>query len=142
MALITDVADAVVAELNATAFSQPVEAKRAYLPQFDLAEMKDLHVTVVPKGVTILPGSRSQNQHDLAIDVAVQKKLEKADNTEIDALMGLVDEIADRFRLKRLDSYPNAVWLKTEQQPIYSQEHLDQMRQFTSVLTFTFRMVR
>ena len=74
--------------------------------------MKDLHVTVVPKGVTILPGSRSQNQHDVAIDVAVQKKLDKADNTEIDALMGLVDEIADRFRLKRLDSYPGAVWLE------------------------------
>ena len=50
MALVTDVADAVVAELNATAFSQPLEAKRSYLPQFDLAEMKDLHVTVVPKG--------------------------------------------------------------------------------------------
>ena len=142
MALITDVADAVVAELNATAFSQPVEAKRSYLPQFDLAEMKDLHVTVVPKGVTILPGSRSQNVYEAAIDVAVQKKLDKADNTEIDVLMGLVDEIADRFRLKRLDSYPGAVWTKTEQQPIYSQEHLDQMRQFTSVLTFTFRMVR
>lgn len=142
MAVITDVADAVVAELNAASFSQTVEAVRGYVPQFDLAEMKDLHVTVVPKGVSILPGSRSQNQHDLAIDVAVQKKLDKADNTEIDALMGLVDEIADRFRLRRLDSYPNAVWLKTEQQPIYSQEHLDQMRQFTSVLTFTFRVVR
>ena len=141
MAMITDVAGAVVAELNAGSFSQPFEAKRCYLPKYDLAEMKDLHVTVVPKGVTILPGSRSQNQHDVAIDVAVQKKLEKTDNTEIDALMGLVDEIAGRFRLKRLDSYPNAVWLKTEQQPIYSQEHLDQMRQFTSVLTFTFRVV-
>ena len=142
MAVITDVADAVVAELNATSFSQTLEAKRSYVPQFDLAEMKDLHVTVVPKGVTILPGSRSKNQHDLAIDVAIQKKLDKADNAEIDVLMGLVDEIADRFRLKRLDSYPGAVWLKTEQQPIYSQEHLDQMRQFTSVLTFTFRVVR
>jgi len=142
MALVTDVADAVVAELNATTFSQPFEAKRAYLPQFDLAEMKDLHVTVVPKAVTIQPGSRSQNQHEVAIDVAVQKKLDQADNTEIDALMGLVDEIADRFRLKRLDSYPNAVWMKTEQEPIYSQEHLDQMRQFTSVLTFTFRLLR
>jgi hypothetical protein len=142
MSMLVQIADAVVAELNAVTFSQPLEAKRAYLPQFDLPEMKDLHVTVVPKGVTILPGSRSQNQHEVAIDVAVQKKLEEANNTEIDALMGLVDEIAGRFRLKRLDSYPDAVWLKTEQQPIYSQEHLDQMRQFTSVLTFTFRVIR
>ena len=47
MPVITDVADAVVAELNAQTFSLPFEAKRSYQPQFDLAEMKDLHVTVV-----------------------------------------------------------------------------------------------
>ena len=85
---------------------------------------------------------RSHNQHDYAIDVAVQKKLDIADNAEIDPLMTLVDEIADFFRLKRLESYPNAIWLKTENEPVFSQEHLDQMRQFTGLLTFTFRVLR
>lgn len=142
MAVIAQIADAVVAELNATTFSQPFEAKRAYLPRFDLAEMKDLHVTVVPKAVQILPGTRVHNQHDYQIDVAVQKKLTTADNDEIDGLMGLVDEIADRFRLKRLGSLPAAAWVKTENEPVYAQEHLDQLRQFTSVVTFTFRVMR
>ncbi len=58
MAVIAEIADAVVAELNATAFSQSLVATRSYLPRFDLAEMKELRVTVVPKGVTILPGAR------------------------------------------------------------------------------------
>lgn len=142
MAVIADIADAVVAELNAGGFSQPLIATRCYLPKFDLAEMKDLHVTVVPKGVAVTSGSRNHNQHDYQIDVAVQKKLTVADNGEIDALMGLVDEIADHFRLKRLDSLQAPAWVKTQHEPIYAQEHLDQMRQFTSVMTLTFRMMR
>ena len=106
---------------------------------WSLQEMKDLHVTVVPKAVTIGAGNRTQNQHDYDIDGAVQKKLSQADNEEIDTLMTLVDEIADHFRFKRLDS---AVWTKTENNPVFIQDHLDQLRQFTSVLTLTFRVFR
>ena len=142
MAVIIDIADAVVAELSAGTFSQPFEAKRHYLPLFNLPEMKDLHVSVVPKGVAITSLSRGANQHDVQIDVAVQKKLDAEANTEIDTLMGLVEEIADFFRLRRLASYPNAVWTKTENLPVYAQEHLAEMRQFTSVLTMTFRVAR
>lgn len=142
MAVITDIADAVAAEINAGSFSQPLTAVREYLPVFELADMQSLRVTVVPKSVTTLPGGRAHNQHDFAIDVAVQKKLDTADNSEIDELMTLVDELADHLRFKRLTDYPNAVWLKTENQPVYAQEHLQELRQFTSILTFTFRVMR
>ena len=142
MAVITDIADAVAAEINAGSFSQPVSALRAYLPEFELAEMQNLQVTVVPKSVTTLPGGRAHNQHDYAIDVAVQQKLQTTDDAEIDDLLTLVDEIADHFRFKRLGSYSGAVWLKTSNEPVYAQEHLHEMRQFTSILTFTFRVMR
>ena len=139
MSVIIDIADAVVAELNATQFSQPFEAKRSYLPRFDLPEMKDVHVTVVPKGVTVLPGTRVHNQHDYEIDVAVQKKVADA---AIDPLMRLVEEIADHFRSKRLAAMSNVAWAGTAHSPIYAPEHLEQMGQFTSVLTLTFRTMR
>ncbi len=142
MAVIADIAEAVVVQLNAGSFSEKFEAERAYLPVFELADLKNVRVTVVPKSLSIVPGGRAHNQHDYAIDVAVQKKLDVADNAEIDPLLTLVDEIADFFRLKRLDSYPGAVWLKTENEPVFSQEHLDQFRQFTGLLTFTFRVMR
>jgi hypothetical protein len=142
VAVITDIADAVAAEINAGSFSQSVSATREYLPAFELADMQQLRVTVVPKSLTTLPGGRAHNQHDFAIDVAVQKKLDTADNSEIDDLMTLVDELADHLRFKRLTDYPNAVWLKTENQPVYAQEHLQELRQFTSILTFTFRVMR
>lgn len=142
MALITAIADAVVAELNEGEFSQAFTAARHYLPQFELPEMKTLHVTVVPSGLAVASLGRGSNQHDVQIDVAVQKKLTTEGTTEVDPLMQLVEEIADFFRLRRLKSVPGAVWVKTENAPIYSQEHLAEMRQFTSVLTFTFRVAR
>lgn len=142
MAVIADIAGAVAAEINAGSFSLPVDATREYLPHFDLEDMQTLRVTVVPKSVTTQPGDRSRNQHDYAIDVAVQKKLDTADNAEIDALMTLTEEIGDHLRFRRLSGFPEAMWIKTENEPIYSQEHMQEMRQFTSVLTLTFRVMR
>ena len=142
MALITDIADAVVAELNAGTFSRPFAAARFYRPVFDLAEMQALHVSVVPKGLAIERLDRSRNQHDLQMDIAVQQKLGSADNAEIDALVALVEEVADFFRLRRLAACPAAVWVRTDNVPIYAPEHLEELRQFTSVLTLTFRVAR
>lgn len=142
MAVITDLADAIVAELGAASFSQPVSAVRHYLPQFELPEMKMLHVTVVPKGVTLGTSDRARGQGDYSVDVAVQKKLTNDTNADADPLLTLVEEIADHFRARRLASYPNAVWLKTEQTVLYAPEHIDDLRQFTSVLTLTYRVVR
>ena len=140
MSTIADIADAVVTELNGHSFSQPFTAARAYLPVFDLKEMKDLHVTVVPKGLELSTAGRGLAQSDVQIDVAVQKKLASADNAEIDALMGLVQEIAEFIRAT--GRFGDAVWVKTENLPIYSPEHLGELRQFTSVLTLTLKVMQ
>lgn len=141
MPVITDVADAVVSELNETEFSQPFTAQRHYLPRFELQDLKTLHVSVVPSGLTVETAGRSQAQRDVAIDVAVQKKLAHEQNADLDPLLALTEEIAEHFRGKRLAGYPDAIWVKTEHKPIYAAEHLDQLRQFTSVMTLTFRVI-
>lgn len=51
MATIIEIADAVVAELNGASFSQPVTAARHYQPTFDLQDMTELHVSVVPRSL-------------------------------------------------------------------------------------------
>lgn len=142
MAVITDLADAVVAELGAGTFSQPVVAVRHYLPQYDLSEMQSLHVTVVPKTVQLAGGDRSRSQGDYGIDVAVQQKFDTGDNAELDALTNLTEELMDHFRGRRLASYPNAAWLKTDQRVLYAPEHIAELRQFTSVFTLTYRVLR
>jgi len=142
MATITEIAEAVKDELNGHGFSQEFEAVRLYQPLFELPEMKTLHVTVAPHGVEMQVSSRSLVQHDCGVDVAVQKKFDTAEAVELDPLMALVEEIADFFRLRRLEAAPDAVWVKTENSPVYSQEHMEQFRQFTSVVTLTFRVLR
>ena len=139
MAMIADIAGAVVTALNGHTFSQPFTAARAYLPVFDLKDMKDLHVTVVPRGVEMTTAGRGLAASDIQIDVAVQKKLSGADNAEIDALMGLVQEIAEFIR--STGRFGDASWVRTENVPIYSPEHLGELRQFTSVLTLTLKVM-
>ena len=145
MSLITSIADAVVTDLNGAAagtFAQTFTAARHYRPQFDLAELKTLRVSVVPKGIAITGLMRSANQHDVSVDVAVQKKVNPADSAELDGLMTLVEQIADYLRLRRLTALPTALWTKTDNVPVYAPDHLEQKQVFTSVLTFTFRVVR
>ncbi|MGC1272624.1 MAG: hypothetical protein WBC44_02865 [Planctomycetaceae bacterium] len=140
MPLITQVAEAVLAELDATTFSQSFTAQRAYLPRAELAALRSLCVTVVPSHVTIATVARGQTQQDVAVDVAVQRKLTSEENGTLDSLLALAEEIAAHFTGKRLDSFPAAAWVKTEFKPIYAPEHIEQLRTFTSVLTLTFRV--
>jgi len=139
MAMIIDIAESVVAELNATSFSQPVSAVRHYAPQYDVAEMTTLHVTVVPKGLTSQMLDRNRDTFEYLVDLAVQQKVDQA-NPPLDALMTLVEEIANHFRARALASFPNARCTEVKNEPVYSPEHLTELGQFTSVLTLKFRV--
>ena len=141
MSRIADIADAVVAELNAGSFSETLGVERAYQPTFDLKDMKDLHVTVVPKSVTTAPASRADDQIDFAIDIGIQKKLGSDAKAEADALMALVSEIAAFLNRRPLTAMPDVVWVSAVNEPIFSPDHFEQLRQFTSVLTVTYRAV-
>lgn len=142
MPIITSIADAVVASINAASLSQPVNAERHYQPIFELSELKTLKVSVVPRGLALASAGRALEMSEHLIDVGVQQKLEAVDAAHIDPLIDLVDEIAELFRGKRLDGYPEAMWTKSTIDPLYAPEHLEQYRQFTSVLTLTFKVAR
>ena len=101
-----------------------------------------LHVTVVPRGVAKTPLNRSSVSVEVQVDIGVQKKLSQGDNAEVDALLALVEEIAEFFEQRHLVAIPAAVWVKTEHKPLYAAEHMDELRQFTSVVTLTFRIAR
>jgi hypothetical protein len=138
---IVDIADAVVTALNSGTFSQSFQAVRHYQPVFELKDMGTLHVSVVPKGIELELFTRTQVQADVQVDIGVQKKLESIEPADMDPLMRLVEEIGDYFRTHALTGTP-AVWIKTENVPIFAPEHLGKLRQFTSVLTLTFRQLR
>ena len=146
-AKIIEIADAVVGELNAALLSQEFIAERAYLAWLELRDLADLKVIVVP--TTVLPateaGTRAATRHEYGIIVGVQKKLKEvgdAEKTEIDGLMLLVEEIAKHLERRPLAACSDAKWLTTENAPVFMPEHIDEMRQFTSLLTVTYRAAR
>ena len=136
------ISDAVVESLNAATLSQELTAERHYQPVFDLPEMADLHVSVVPKGIEVLASSRNQNQHDYAIDIGIQQRV--VDDAEADALMALAEEITDHFRLSRVQvtGIGSVPVLKVATEPVFAPEHLTEKRVFTSIITLTFRVLR
>lgn len=142
MTTVLQVADSVTAQLNAAEFDFDFVAERMYVPNFDLEDMKELRVSVVPRDVELLPHDRAHNRYHCRVDVAVQKKFSKGTNEEIDPLVDLVEKITDEFRLKRLVSFQAARCVKAEHAVLYSSEHWEQLRQFTSLLTLTFELAR
>ena len=145
MSLVIDIADAVTAELNAAppdTFSEAFTAVRMVLPEFDLADLAELKVTVVPKSVEITGATRATSQYEIAVDVGIQKKLGKDLDTEVAALGTLVDEISDYLRRRQLAQTPWAAWSAIRNEPVYAPEHLAQERVFTSVLTVTYRAMK
>lgn|SRR5690554_4917345 len=142
MSLVINIADAVQAELAGGSFSQPFTPQREVLPVFDLADLADLRVTVVPKAVEISGSTRSVCQYDIQVDIGIQKKLGIDLDAEVKTLCGLVDEIAEFLRKRPLAAAPYAAWIRTANEPVYAPEHLLEQRTFTSVLTVTYRAMK
>ena len=145
MSLVIDIADAVAAELNAAppdTFSQAFTAVRLVLPEFDLEDLAELKVTVVPKAVEITGAMRSASQYEIAVDVGIQKKLGQDLDVEVAALGTLVDEISDYLCRRQLSATPWAAWSAVRNEPVYAPEHLAGERVFTSVLTVSYRAMK
>lgn len=137
--MIVELAERVKDLLNATVFTEDFTATRQYLPRFDLDNLKTLAVTVVPRTLETAMLTRARDQHEIAVDVAVQQRVNAEDNDTIDALLNLVQQIADALNRTTLDDY---VWQGTVNDPIYAPDHLYEKRVFTSVLTVTYRVAR
>jgi len=150
MSLVTDIADAVAAEINAApgspaTFSQTFTAVRKVVPAYELEELADLKVTVVPKAVEISGSTRSASQYDITVDIGIQKKLppgNDASDEQVETLGTLVDQIAEYLRRRPLAGAPFASWVSIVNDPVYAPEHLLEKRVFTSVLTVTYRAMK
>jgi len=141
MSIATDIADAVAAELNSGSFSQSFTAARLVLPRFELKDLAELKVSVVPKSLDMTGATRAASQYAVSVDVGIQKRVHDME-TETAQLGDLVDEIADFLRKRPLSETPFAAWATTQNDPVYDPQHLDQHRVFTSVLSVTYKMLR
>jgi len=138
MPKVVEIADAVAVKINNASLVPGLVAERIFLPVFELKDMKTLKVSVVPKARRITQEARSHETDEVEIDVGIQKKI--SDDSELEILLRLVENITALFKAERLEGYPNALCVKKENQPVYDPEHLRQFNQFTSVVTLTFKV--
>lgn len=139
-AKLVEIADAVKTELAGGVFSQPFSPVRTWRPVQELLDLKELNVMIVPRGVESTSGSRSSADNNYSVDIAVRKRVGKSDQ-ECDELTLLVEEICEFFVRRRLMSYPSAMWIGTENIPVFSPDHLEEMSVFTSVITVTYKVL-
>ncbi len=142
--VLVTIAEAVKDSLNAApdgTFSQSFTATRAYDPLWELEDLGTLRVTVTPASYDSTAADRARNQDELTVHVAIQKHLgdDAQANTVPDALMDLVQEIADY--LDRT-AQGDAQWLRTQVLTPYSVAHWRQKNAFTAVLAVTYRLTR
>lgn len=140
-ALLLSVADAVVDGINVAAFSQSITAVRHYQPKFDLKEMDQLHVSVVPRSISENRLSRALTAFDCEVDIGIQQRNDM-DQDSLDALSQLVSEIADLLRDNPLWGMPESRLIELNNEPVFAPDHLDELRQFTSVIRATYRVWR
>ncbi|MFM7842918.1 MAG: hypothetical protein ACKPEY_01640 [Planctomycetota bacterium] len=137
-AAILQLADVIVADLNAATFSQSFITERSYLPRWRLEDLSTIRVTVVPKDNVGERASRSQWQEDYQIDVAVQQRLGSNEQDQADGLIQLAEELADYFKTRN-PTGDLATLIAVAFTPLFDPDHLEKHKTLTTVIALTFR---
>lgn len=134
MSELLNIAEAVKAEIDAALPS--VKAELRLLPEFELKELRELKVVVMPHSIEYNNLTRGASGKEIKIDIGILKRTGLDD---VPALLDLVEELAALFERRKLTKYPAAICSRITNDPLYSPEHLRQRQQFTSVLVLTFK---
>ncbi|MFA5291947.1 MAG: hypothetical protein WC496_02820 [Phycisphaerae bacterium] len=132
------ISDALVAALNGGSFGKQFVAKMSVLPPFEIKDLSDLQVTVIPRNVDVSILSRDKNMYDHTIDVAIQKKLDAPIEPEFDSLVAFCFELVSAISQTDLRDI-NVCYSGVAIDPLYSLDDLAQDGIFTSVLSVKYK---
>ena len=144
MSRLIEIVEAVAAKINESELIAPVTAEVDYAPQFDLPDMQQLHVTVAASldakipAAEETPADRSLTQHDLAVDVAVLKKID--DRAEVPELIDKAEAIRGLLRRADLGDAGEYRWTGTTVHTLCDPEQLKARRMFMAVATYHYRI--
>lgn len=133
-------ADAIVAELASGQFAPAFMPVRKLLPVRELHEFDDLRVTVIPRTLESAALGRATEQKTYVIDIGVQQRVPQAADIEQHAadIMAVAETIAEYLRNRPLAALPTAAYVSHGIDPIYSPEHLEELRLATSVINVRY----
>lgn len=148
MSRIADVAEMVADYLNAAGsgiYSMDFDAVRRYAP-FERLDDTTLRVLVVPASVTSPNITRGKSEYSISVYVIVMKRLDDTIDYDlpayVDPLIELTEEIEGQLtRVKLEDGATTAQCVNVTRDQVYNIEHMTALRQFTSAMTFTFKVM-
>mgnify|MGYP000072067502 CR=1 FL=1 len=116
-------------------FLTEYNAEVQYFPTFDLRDLDDLRVVVVPNSTEYKTVSRERHEEILKVQIGF---LKRGSEENLDDLLRIVEKIGLGFLNRKLGG---ATCVCVAYNPIYSPEHLRERRQFTSIIELTFRKI-
>ncbi len=139
-ARIVQIADALVANLQEKQFSLPFVCERQYFPVRELKDYGVLRVTVIPVTWERSGGSRGDDEVDHTIEIDIQQQLsgpKQLEGPEGDALMALVEEIANFLSPLELSELAAPAVTAVTAATLLDRTHWQQHRLFTAALRVT-----
>lgn len=116
-------------------FLTEYNAEVLYFPTFDLRDLDDLRVVVVPNSTEYKTVSRERHEEILKVQIGF---LKRGSEENLDDLLRIVEKIGLGFLNRKLGG---ATCVCVAYNPIYSLEHLRERGQFTSIIELTFRKI-
>lgn len=139
---IIDLADELVTQINGNTFETAITATRHYIARVELKDADSIKCFVVPRSMTEELAGRKTLREVYEVDVAILKRFSTESNVNIDLMMELVQEVRDFLSFKKLTSVAGTVWAGSQVDPLWIPEHLENNRQFTSVIRVTYSRMR
>lgn len=116
-------------------FLTEYNAEVLYFSTFDLRDLDDLRVVVVPNSTEYKTVSRERHEEILKVQIGF---LKRGSEENLDDLLRIVEKIGLGFLNRKLGG---ATCVCVAYNPIYSPEHLRERGQFTSIIELTFRKI-
>lgn len=111
-------------------------AEVLFFPEFELRDLDDLRVVVVPHSTEYKTVSRGRNEEILKVQIGF---LKRGSEENLDDLLQTVEKIGLGFLNGKLGG---STCVCVAYNPIYSPEHLRERGQFTSIIELSFRQFR
>ncbi len=130
MSEVLKMAELVTAEL------EKYKAELVFFPEFDLRELDEMRIAVVPVGTQYKTLSRSAHEELPKVQIGV---LKRCGEDGLDEMLLFVEKLGLSFLNRKLGT---ATCVAVAYNPIYSPEHLRERGQFTSVIELTFKVLK
>ena len=137
MSRATTLADAIVSGLNGETFTQSFTAKRSFVALYKLRNLKTLKVEVIIAETETTPISRSTAGEMITINIVFQKLIDISDNTDIDELMDLLDEVNEYLHKTNCEK---ALWTGNTITLPYDFDILRDEHRFFGVVSATYKI--